>query len=76
VKRFHQDVLEPRWKGHFVVLITTTVIKVDRITTLVHCAHARQANPLSPEEDHQTPPLPDWKVQMGTNPLKLKLTQS
>jgi hypothetical protein len=53
-----------------------TDIKEDRITTGVHNTHARTADPLSPEEDHRTPSSPEWKLQKGTNPLKLKLIPS
>ena len=47
VKR-HQSirVLEPRWKGPHVVLLTTpTAVKVDGIGPWVHCDHVRQATP-------------------------------
>lgn len=48
VWRFHQDGLEPRWKGPYIILLNTpTAIKVDGITTWMHYTHARPANPFS-----------------------------
>ena len=41
---WHQSkVLEPRWKGPYVVLLTTlTTVKVEGISPWVHCNHMRQ----------------------------------
>jgi hypothetical protein len=70
VKIFFWDTLEPRWKGPFIVLLTMpTTIKVDGITTWVHYTHTRPADPFSPKEDHQTPVLPEWKVQKSTREM-------
>lgn len=77
VKRFFQDMLEPIWKGHFIFLLTMpTAIKVDGITSWLHYTDAKPADSFSPKEDHQTPVLPEWKVQKSTNTLKLKITRS
>ena len=70
VKRHHSKTLEPRWKGPYVVLLTTpTALKVDRIGSWVHCNHVRHA---TPEEQEKAPK--EWKVMPHpTNPLKMKL---
>lgn len=50
VKRVFRNVLEPRWKGPFVVLLTMlTAIKVDGITTWVYSAHTRPTDLLFPD---------------------------
>ena len=44
VKKHHAENLEAKWKGPFLVLLTTpTSIKVGRVTTWVHITHVRQA---------------------------------
>ena len=46
VKRHQSKTLKPRWKGLYVVLLTTpTALKVDGIGPWIHCSHARQATP-------------------------------
>jgi hypothetical protein len=77
MKIFHQDLLEPRWKGHFVIQLTTpTDIIVDWITACMYYTHARPGD-LSRKEDHHISLSPlERNFQKGTNPLKLKLTQS
>ena len=46
VKRHQSKTLEPRWKGPYVVLITThTALKVDRIGPWVHRNHVHCATP-------------------------------
>ena len=46
VKRHQVKTLEPRWKGPYVVLLTTrTALKVDGIGPWVHCNHVRCATP-------------------------------
>ena len=72
VKRHQSKVLEPRWKGPYVVLLTTpTAVKVDGIGPWVHCNHARQATPEEQEKaraERKASPHP-------SNPLKLKLAR-
>ena len=67
MKRFHLEVLEPRWKRPFVALLTMlTDIKVDGITAWLHYTHIRPSDPHFSEEDYQVPPLLlEWKVQKG-----------
>ncbi|XP_078303843.1 uncharacterized protein LOC132670166 [Panthera onca] len=46
VKRHHRETLEPRWKGPYIVVLTTpTALKVDGIATWVHHTHVRPADP-------------------------------
>ena len=71
VRRHHQETLEPRCKGPFLVVLTTpTALKVDSISTWVHYTHVRPADLLALREEF----LPQWKTKLDkTNPLKLKL---
>ena len=71
VCRHHQETLEPRWKGPFlVVLMTPTALKVDGISAWVHYTHTRPADLFTLREEF----LPQWKAELDkTNPLKLKL---
>ncbi|VFV46123.1 Hypothetical predicted protein, partial [Lynx pardinus] len=46
VKRHHRETLEPRWKGPYIVVLTTpTALKVDGIATWVHHTMFGQQTP-------------------------------
>ena len=70
VKRHQSKTLEPRWKGPYVVLLTTpTALKVDGIGPRIHCSHAQRATPEEQERAQR-----EWKpILHYSNPLKLKL---
>ena len=70
VKRHHARALEPRWKGPYVVLLTTpTALKVDGIGPWVHCNHVRPATSAEQEDAKR-----QWEASLHpSNPLKLKI---
>ncbi|XP_053747888.1 uncharacterized protein LOC128773875 [Panthera pardus] len=71
VKRHHRETLEPRWKGPYIVVLTTpTTLKVDSIVTWAHHTHVWPADPSSIRKDFVT----RWAISRDQhNLLKLKL---
>ncbi|KAK1338559.1 hypothetical protein QTO34_019212 [Cnephaeus nilssonii] len=74
VKRHRRETLEPRWKGSYVVVLTTpTALKVDGVATWVHHTHVHPADPSAVQENFIT----RWSIdQDQRNPLKLKLRRA
>ena len=68
VRRHRAGMLEPQWKGPYLVLLTTpTVVKVDGIAAWIHAFHVKKA----PNHDEG-----DWTVAATDNPFKLCLRRS
>ena len=61
--------LEPRWKGPYLVLLTSAkVAKVDRIAAWIHASHIKKAS--NQDEDDLRE---NWTVAATDNSLKLCL---
>uniref|UniRef100_A0ABI7Y2F8 Murine leukemia virus integrase C-terminal domain-containing protein n=1 Tax=Felis catus TaxID=9685 RepID=A0ABI7Y2F8_FELCA len=71
VRRHRSQGLEPRWKGPYIVLLTTpTAIKVDGIAAWIHASHAKAAPKTPGPETPKT-----WKLHRSENPLKIRLSR-
>ena len=70
VKRHQTKALKPKWKGPYVVLLTTpSALKVDGIGPWVHCNHVRPAASAEQEDAKK-----EWEASLHpSNPLRLKL---
>lgn len=67
IRRHRTASLEPRWKGPYVVLLTTpTAVRVDGVPAWVHAAHVKKA----PEQDSD-----DWTAEKTDNPLRLRIVR-
>ncbi|VFV35346.1 Hypothetical predicted protein [Lynx pardinus] len=67
VRRHKQETLQPRWKGPYIVILTTpTALKVNGITTWIHYTHARPADPFAVREDFLPEANTAWMVDQNS----------
>ncbi|XP_063461834.1 BTB/POZ domain-containing protein KCTD7 isoform X1 [Pan paniscus] len=71
VRRHRSQGLEPRWKGLYIVLLTTpTAVKVDGVAAWIHASHVKAAPKVpgsaSPEK---------WRLRRSRDPLKIRLAR-
>ncbi|CAD7672047.1 unnamed protein product [Nyctereutes procyonoides] len=74
VRRHQSRTLEPRWKGPYIVLLTTpTALKVDGIAAWVHASHVQRAPSTSTADASQDGPSRSMEAPPHPNPLKIRL---
>lgn len=73
VRKHQRETLEPRWKGPYIVILTTPMaLKVDGLATWIHHTHAWPAD-LHTLQDQTNPPS-QWTVSRDSdNPLKIRI---
>lgn len=76
VRRHLRETLQPRWKGPYIVILTTPpALKVEGMATWIPHAHTQLAGPEreNPTELPQERDSSGGKIEHQDNPLKLKL---